>query len=513
MQVRSLFVSQLMGWLVFLALGIFYITPLREKLRFGSDLVGGTYLTLEVHTDEALKAELVTKMQGLEKILSSANKALPQSKVVECDHIKLQFKSAQEAEDARIILKREEPVLDGRVDSNELYISFPERLAREIKHDAVQRNIGVLRTRLDRYSVAEIPIASQGEKNIIVELPDVADPRQAKSFIGTAAQLDFRLVEKVGKNTESLMYELDGVLPEDRVILPGKNSSDYVYLVEKYPQVTGKMLRSAQVQFGGATGSEPVVAFVLDEEGGNKFYDITTKNYGKPLAIVLDGSVISAPRINGEIRESGVINGLGGHDEAKELAHLLKSGSFVARVSFQEERQIGPSLGAESRHAGLMSCLMALGLLLLFSLYYYKLAGLFAFLALIVNLILVLMGMAWLGATLTLPGIGGLILTIGMAIDASILIYERIKEELNKGASLRKAVNIGFSEAMVVILDANMTTFIVGLVLYYFGTGPVQGFAVTMMFGIIATLLSGLFFLRALFNWYLDNVSDKKLSI
>jgi len=227
----------------------------------------------------------------------------------------------------------------------------------------------------------------------------------------------------------------------------------------------------------------------------------------------LDSEVISAPRIESAIRGSGEITGNFTTDSARTLALLLKSGSFVAPVTFEEERQIGPSLGQESIRQGLTSCLIGLGLLLFFSLFYYNLSGFFAFFALVYNLILVLLGISWLKATLTLPGIAGMVLTVGMAIDASILIFERIKEELSQGVALKKAVELGFSGAMKVILDANITTFIVGIVLYRFGVGPIQGFAVTMMLGIIATLVTTLFFLRSLFKFMLNNFDIQKLRI
>lgn len=239
---------------------------------------------------------------------------------------------------------------------------------------------------------------------------------------------------------------------------------------------------------------------------------LPAKNMGKMLAIVLDNMVISAPVIQAAIRSEGMIT-LGSADinYAKELALLLRSGSFVAPVSFEEERQIGPSLGAESIRQGLISCLVGLGLLFLFSVFFYGFPGILAFIALIYNLLLILLGLSWLNATLTLPGIAGMVLTVGMAIDASILIYEQIKEALAHGMPLRKAIQHGFSDAMVVILDANITTFIVGVVLFYFGTGPIKGFAVTMMLGIISTLITGLFFLRSLFSFILNTFNIQKL--
>jgi preprotein translocase subunit SecD len=221
------------------------------------------------------------------------------------------------------------------------------------------------------------------------------------------------------------------------------------------------------------------------------------------LAIVLDGEIISAPQIRSAIRSEGSISGVG-PQEAQELSLLLKSGAFVAPVTFEEERQIGPSLGAESIRQGLVSCLVGLAALFVFSVTLYKIPGILAFATLLYNLLLILMALAWFKATLTLPGIAGMVLTVGMAIDASILIYERVREELAAGVSLRKAVNNGFSDAKVVILDANITNLIVGVVLYKFGTGPIQGFAVTLIIGIIATLITGLFFLRSLLNFVID---------
>jgi preprotein translocase subunit SecD len=284
-------------------------------------------------------------------------------------------------------------------------------------------------------------------------------------------------------------------------------------VVQKYAKVTGAMLADARPAFGGKSGVDPFVQFSFNEEGGNKFYELTSKNIGRPLGIVLDGEVISTPTINSAIRSSGIIEGRFTSAEVKKLAYLLKSGAFVAPVTFEEERQIGPSLGAAAVKSGIYSCAAGFALIFLFSLYYYKACGLLAFLALVYNLIFILLGLAWMRATLTLPGIAGMVLTIGMAIDASILIYERIKEELTRGSSLKNAVDTGFSGAMGVILDGNITTFLSGMVLYHLGSGPIQGFAVTLMLGIIATLIATLFFLRSFFKFILGNFSIQKLSI
>jgi len=513
---RRTLISGLGIWLVVLAIGLWILIPIKEKLRFGIDLVGGTYITLEVQTEKAIESELLAKLEGIPDRLKKAKAVSPISKKIEKKVILLTFETIDAANTAAQVLGEDEKITIA-TEGPLVKISFKENVEQYIARDAVERDIEVLHTRLNRLGVAEITIASQGEKNIIIELPGVDNPQEAKMMIGKSAMLEFRLVEKVGSSEEQLRMEYDGQLPEGMEVLPGKNDEDRTqryYLVPIFSTVTGKQLRNASAQVD-TQQSRWIVEFELTAEGGEKFYDLSSKNYLRQLAIVIDGEVISAPVLKGSISTKGQIEGDFSPQQAKQLALLLKSGAFVAPVTFEEERQVGATLGAESIKAGLTSCIVALVLLLIFSIIYYKLAGFFACLALLFNLFLVLVGMSrWvLGATLTLPGIAGMVLTVGMAIDASILIYEKIKEEIAAGTAIKQAVKIGFSDAMVVILDSNITTFITGIVLYKFGTGPIQGFAVTMMLGIVATLITGLFFLRSLFNVYLDNVKVQKLSI
>jgi preprotein translocase subunit SecD len=515
--VRSVFFSQLGAWLLVAAISVYFLYPLRNSIRLGMDLAGGTYLTLEVQTEKAVEAELVEQLQAIENKLKTERKPLPQSKKIAGNSIELIYDNQQTAQDVALTLREEFKDLQKSQSGNVVTLTLPESIAKKIKDDAVTRNITILRTRLDPYGASEIPIARQGEKRIIVELSDTENTLEAKSRIGKSAKLDFRLVEKVGSNQEDILYEYDSELPSDKIILPGKAKPGQLptyYLVPRYTDLTGKFLKSAQPSLGGESRMEPAVAFQLNPEGAKRFYELTSKNVGRTIAIILDDVVISAGQIKEPLRDSASISGgFKGTNETRELAQLLQSGAYVAPVTFEEERQIGPSLGEESIQKGLMSCLIGFALIFLFSLYYYSLAGFFAFLALMFNVLLVLLGLSWFKATLTLPGIAGIVLTVGMAIDASILIYEEIKEALRRGESIRHSVNLGFSDAMVVILDANITTFIVGVVLYYTGTGPIQGFAVTMMLGIISTLISGLFFLRSLFRFILDNFSIQKLKI
>lgn len=513
---RRIWLSGLMFWLVITGVCLYFLFPLKDKLRFGIDLVGGSYLTLEVQTEKAVEAELLGLTQKLVKRLRDSKKTLPVSKDVKNQQIILTFDSLDATQNAAVELKNERDVTVFAADK-QIFVQFTEARAKKIKADAVKTNVEVFKLRLNKLSVAEITIAQAGERNIIIELPGVADPMQARAMIGKPAVLEFRLVERMGKTPEDIMYEYDGNIPDDMEILPGKakgeDGGQHYFLVPKYTDITGKSLAHASSRVGGDVGMQHVVDFRFTSEGGEKFYDLTSRNYHRNLAIVLDGVVITAPVIEAAISTEGQIKGDFTSQEAKDLAFLLLSGALVAPVTIEGEQQIGPTLGANAIQQGLIACAVALGLLLLFCLFFYSLSGLLAFIALIFNLIFVLFGLHLIGAVLTLPGIAGLVLTVGMAVDCSVIIYEKIKDVLATGASIKNAVNVGFSDAMAVILDANITTLIVGVVLYKFGTGPVQGFAVTTILGILATLATGLFFLKSLFTFILDNFNIQKLKI
>jgi preprotein translocase subunit SecD len=499
-------------WTLLALFCVVVLYSVREKMRFGIDLVGGTYITLEVQTNQAVEAELAEKMLMLPDKLKKSRKPLPLTKEVKDETLILTFDSTQALQEVASFLTLSEPRLKQTVEGTKLKLQFEDKVAKRIKEEAVLKNIEVLHSRLNKLGVEETPVAKQGEKNIVVELPGVGDPQKAKSIMGKMAKLEFKLVEREAGSKEDLLYEIGGEeLPPDKEIVLGKEGR--YFLLSKYTDITGRFLKDAKAGFGGHTGVEPVVTFQFNEVGSEKFYELTRKNFGKALAIVLDGEVLLAPTIQQALRGSGEITGIKSMEACKELAILLKSGSFAAPVTFEEERQIGPSLGSDSIYRGLMSCLIGLLLLLVFSVFYYKLSGLLSFVALLYNLLLILVGMYWLGATLTLPGIAGLVLTVGMAIDCSILIYERIREELAAGVSVKTAVNNGFSDAMIVIIDSNITHILTALILYKFGTGPIRGFAVTLLLGTAATLVTGLTFLRSMFNFILETFDIKKLSI
>ncbi len=520
---RRIVFSQLMVWVLISLIGVYFLFHLKKFINFGIDLVGGTYITLEVQVDKAIEHDLAERMKSVVLKLRKNQKPIPVSQQVivwgigkKEIYVDLKFATEPQAREAEQALLTYEPTMRFVRHESEINMHFsPEEIA-TIERDAVQSNINVLRTRLDTYGVGEITIAAQGDKNIIVELPNVHNLQEAKARIGTSALLEIKLVEDVGRDADEILAKYGGCLPEGTVIVSGKEKRGHgsvSYLVSRYTDITGKLLKDARMDLGGQMGVEPVVKFVFKPEGGERFYELTSANYGRRLAILIDGIVITAPVVQAAIGAEGEITGDFTTNEAKELATLLKSGAFVAPVSFEEERHIGPSLGQESINQGIRACLVGLGLLLIFCLVVYKVAGLFAFIVLLYNLLLILFMMAWLGATLTLPGIAGMVLTIGMAIDASILIYERIREELADGASMRKAVDAGFAGAMAVILDANITHFLVAVVLYKLGAGPIQGFAVTMIVGIISTLVTGLLLLKAIFNFAIDSLGVKKLRI
>lgn len=517
MAMRRLFVSGFMGWVLFAAITVAYFGFYgKNSLKFGIDLVGGSYITLEVQQDDVVRNELNDKIKSFTSSLDQANFEMESKPLFQNNSLVFKFVSKKAAQEAEVLLRSQDRNLLYQVNESELFVTISPSHLSTLLSDAVNANIDILSRRLDGMSVAEIHISKQGDRFIVVELPDVRDPQQAKIMIGKSAIMDFKLVEDQAASREELFDKYDHELPEGTMIVAGavKNSGQRMYyLVPEYTPVSGKYFKHAKVDFGGDFGTDLVVHFEFDDEGGKRFHELTSRNIGKYLAIVLDDEVIQVAVIKSAIGKQGSISGNFQSDEASALARLLKSGAFKAKVNFIEEREIGPTLGQESVHNGLISCAIGLFLLLVFGIYFYRLSGFFAILALVYNLILILLCMSWVKATLTLPGIAGMILTVGMAIDASILIYEHIKECLSRGFSITQSVQDGFADAMVVILDANITTFIVAAVLFYFGTGPIQGFAVTMMIGIVSTLITGLFFLKSIFKTYLTVFSVSKLSI
>jgi len=522
--IRRLLASSLGLWIV---LAVVFLTVLfapwkklehHINLQFGIDIAGGVYTTLGVKTDEAIAYELQSTVQsalaGLkrsgEKIEPTATKFDAEKLIytITCANMDQVIK-LQEAIERSYGRNTHDLVFNSA--HEELTVQFSEGKKADIRKQAVQNNKEVLQMRLNQGGQEEIPVYISGKDRIVVELPDTKSIAEAKQKIGKPAMLEFRIVEQSAASKEDLLDKFDGQLPEGMEILPGKRGSREMgyYLVPTYTEVTGRDLITARVQ---SSAEGVAVAFKFNVEGGKKFYDLTSQNVTRTLAAILDHEVVSAATINCAISNEGIITGHFSMKEGKELAALLRSGAFTAPVTFEEERVIGPNLGADAIRGGLLACIIGLALLLAFSVLYYRVSGLIAYGVLLYNLLLLLFIFSVIKAVLTLPGIAGLALTVGMAIDSSILIFERTKELLRQGATITHAVHQGFFSSLATILDANITALIVGIILYNFGTGPIRGFAITMIIGIFTTLISGLLVLRSIFEYRLAR-GVQKLSI
>jgi len=393
-------------------------------------------------------------------------------------------------------------------------LSFPETEMENIKKMATDQALETIRNRIDEFGVSEPDIRIQGGNRILIQLPGISDPERAKGLIGKTAQLTFQLVD----DTADVNSAVNGTPPVGDEILyqtkytPGSASSKVPFLIQKRVLLDGSLLTDARVEFDQY--QRPQVGIEFNRKGARVFDRITGENIKKRLAIVLDRSVYSAPVIQDRISGGkAVITGNFTLNEAKDLAIALRAGSLPAPVTIIEERTVGPTLGSDSVRMGLMSMVAGGALVILFMLVYYKNAGLIADLALVVNILLIGGGLAAFQATLTLPGIAGIILTIGMSVDANVIIFERIREELQSGKTALASVHAGFDRATLTILDANVTTLIAALVLYQFGTGPIKGFAVTLCLGIIASLFTALILSKSIFDFILKNKQSSKLSI
>lgn len=520
--------SKLMFWLLVAVTGLYYLFPnlflLQTKNRFemprinlGIDLRGGTYITLEVDVDKVIEGKLKNEVKNIEKFLKSKKvKELPKIELIN-QSIIFTFKNAEQSKISYNILKDNSHLTFSKKDNTILAVMNTAEELR-IRSDAVEQAIQVIRSRVDGFGVAGSVVQRHGDTKIVVQLPGVDDPQRVKDLITRRAHLEFKLIQQDALKKSDLEDRFEGEIPADLMVISGEQKDDIGddetagrwYIVSAFPDLTGDRIVDSGV--GYDEYGRPHVSFTLDKEGAKTFRELTGNNIGRSLGIIIDNVVLSAPRIQSEIGASGQITGNYSLKDAQDLALVLKTGSFQAPVKYLEERRIGPSLGQDSINKGLMSCLIGLLLVFLFSLFVYRLHGLFAMLALVYNLFLILLFLSFFNATLTLPGIAGMALTIGMAIDASILIYEKMREELMAGAPYRKALNDGFKGAMAVILDSNITTFLSGLVLFYFGGPIIQGFAITIMLGIVATIIAGVYFLKSIFDFILDVFGVSKVN-
>ena len=480
----------------------------QRNINLGLDLSGGIHLVLQVETDDAIKAELDDAMHRLVSQAESEGMALSSGTA---DQEGLRFRVEVPPDVDRSGLREIAgdflPEYDVSVSGTTWTFTFKPNVEKNVRDLAVRQALETIRNRVDQFGVAEPVIQRQGLESdrILVQLPGVDDPTRVKEIISHTAFLEWKeVVAGPAPDRETLLTRFGGQVPADAEVATGdrKDLEDNVigrdyYLLKRSAIVTGRDLRTArrgQGQFG-----EAVVNFFLVPAGGDKFAEFTSTHIGEPAAIVLDGKVISAPVIRSRIRDEGYIEGNFDIASAEDLSLKLRAGALPASITYLEERTVGPSLGRDSVVRGVRAAVAGLVIVMIFMLVYYRLAGLNADLALVLNIVILLGAMAYFGATLTLPGIAGVILTIGMAVDANVLIFERIREELRVGKTARSAVDTGFSRAFGTILDANLTTLIAALFLFQFGTGPIKGFAVTLSIGILASVFTAVFVSRTLF--------------
>jgi preprotein translocase subunit SecD len=484
-----------------------------KNIHLGLDLKGGTHLILQVQVADAVNAETDRAIQTLKDELGKAHISYADISKPDAnrpEQLVVKGLPLDSISGFRNIVsdKLKEYSLSGGAENSQVLTMQPDVLAR-LKSDTLDKSIEAIRNRVDALGVSEPLIQKNGlgENQILVQLPGVDDPGRVKDIIQSTARLELRESRGTYANEDEAMKSNGGVLPPNMVLLHGKSESgggDMVYMVSRTSVVSGTDIRDAREGNKSETNA-PIVNFYLNPEPAKRFGDFTLlhKTGGTDpanLAIVLDNRVISAPSIKDQITDQGFIEGNFTTEKARDLAMLLRSGALPASLHYLTERTVGPSLGADSIRAGVKAAIAGLVAVLIFMLVYYRGAGINADLALILNLVILLGFMGFFGAVLTLPGIAGVILTVGMGVDSNVLIFERIREELRNGKAPAAAVDQGFDRAWTTILDTHVTTIVSALILFFVGSGPVSGFGLTLIFGLLANLFTAVFVSRVIFD-------------
>lgn len=478
-----------------------------QPINLGLDLQGGSSLLLQVKMDDVLKEKMSTLEDSVRQALRERKvryKNLKSSK----DGVSVQIADYVARDKAKDSLRK----LDDGLQITEpedgegvIVVGYTEQALNEIKYKVVDQSIGIVRRRIDELGTKEPIIQGQGSDRILVQLPGVQNPESVKILLGKTAKMSFHLVDE----TTSVEQARRGKISKTSKIMSSAEGGQYVVI--RKPVVGGENLTDARVTF---QDGQPVVGFSFNTIGGRKFGEVTSAHVGERLAIVLDNEVISAPNIQGAITGgSGIITGNFTTKSANDLALLLRSGALPAPLEVMEERTVGAGLGADSIHDGVTASIIGLTCVVLFMIMAYGLFGIMTDITVLLNLALMLGIMSFIGTTLTLPGIAGIILTIGMAVDANILIFERMREEVNRGRSIRDAVTYGFTEAYRTIVDSNLTTLVAGAVLFYFGSGPVRGFAVTLTIGILTSMFTSITVTRLLVEAWMAKAKPAKLPL
>jgi preprotein translocase subunit SecD len=491
-----------------------------DRIHLGLDLQGGSHLVLEVQADKAVDNALDRTREDLQRLLRERGITFEELRKVEGGQIQVTVPQ-ESADRVRELLRVEFPNLvlaNSRTEGGKasFFLALHERELRSIRENAIEQALETIRNRIDQFGVSEPIIQRHGQGDILIQLPGIQDPERAKEIIGRTALLEFKLVDE----TSSVEEALRSGPPPGREILYGYASRDGVgtgeripYLLEARTLMTGEYISDARVRPGEQLEG-PYVELILNSAGARIFERITAENVKRQLAIVLDNRVYSAPVIQERIGGGRAsITGAFDLKEARDLAIILRAGALPAPVEIVEERTVGPSLGRDSIRQGVLSFIVGGLAVVLFMAVYYRGAGLIADAALALNILYLLAILAGFEAVLTLPGIAGMVLTMGMAVDANVLINERMREELRAGKSPRSAVEAGYERALPAILDSNITTFLSGVILFQFGTGPIRGFAVTLCIGILTTVLTAVFLTRLVYDYRLATRKLTTLSV
>jgi preprotein translocase subunit SecD len=500
-----------------------------QRIKLGLDLQGGTHLILQVQVQEAISQETDQVLDNVTKALRDKTIRYDEVRKLSETQILVHNLAPEQAGAARNIITDQFPDWDVAPAPGEpsgyLLTMKPSHIA-DISQRTMDQAEETIRRRIDALGLTEPLVApyGQGDNEIIVELPGEGDPNRAKGVIQAGGQLELHLVlDSTPYSSEAAaMAAHGGVLPPNSQLLQGKSSASSAgqpspvswYVVDRVPVVTGRDLRSATAVRSTKNIGFYDVDFTLSTDAGRRFGPFTEQNIGKQLGIVLEHRLQTAPTINGRIDDTGVIEGQFGEQEANDLALVLRSGALPASIKYLEERTVGPSLGADSIRHGVQASIVSLLVVMIFMVVYYRLSGVNAIVALILNLIILLAALAYFGAVLTLPGIAGVILTIGMGVDSNVLIFERIREELRASKAPVSAVDMGFKRAFLTIIDTHVTTVVSALFLGLFGTGPVRGFAITLVIGLLANLFTSVYVSRVIFDWHLAEMPrEAELSI
>ena len=486
------------------------------KIALGLDLQGGMHLVLQVDTEKAVENYLQRMGKGVESLLRDKGVSFSGVKTAGLN-ISISYPGA-DAKPALVKAMENNYPLFKKVSENEndITYTFTDSEAKRIKEWSTSQAIETIRNRVDKFGVAEPLIHAQGKDEIVIQLPGLKDPDRAIALIGKTAVLEFKMVDEKG----DLKNALDGQVPEGDELVYERFTNRETgevrqtpYLLRKQAVLGGDLLTDARVAIDSQF-NEPYVSLTFDSVGARLFEEITEQNVNKRMAIILDGNVYSAPVIREKISGGRAqISGSFTYETATDLAIVLRAGALPAPVNIIQNVTVGPSLGEDSIKAGVNAAIMGGLVVLGFMLFYYRLSGLIADFAMMLNIIMLLGAMAWFSATLTLPGIAGIILTIGMGVDSNVLIFERIKEELRTGRTVRSAVDAGYSKALWTIIDAHVTTLITAAVLFQFGSGPVKGFAVSLSIGILINLFTALVGTRMVFDLMTQSRRLERLSI